>query len=72
MSNEIDDSRQQALIALLKSASAEGIDVSELVRTTERSLSRDTAEPHTSRITKQLRIAHAMAAGQLLPPQGLN
>lgn len=69
MSIEIDESRQQALIALLKTAGAEGIDVTELVRATERYLLKDTAEPYTSQITKQIRIAHAMAGGTAATPE---
>ena len=63
MSTEIEESRQQAIVALLKTASNQGIDVTELVRATERYVSKDIDDPYSSRIKNQIRIAHVLATG---------
>jgi hypothetical protein len=65
MTTEIEESRQQALVSLLKTASEQGVDVTELVRATEQHVSKHTAEPYSAQITKQIRIAHALAAGAI-------
>ncbi|WP_296255572.1 MULTISPECIES: hypothetical protein [unclassified Pseudomonas] len=64
MATEIEETRQQALISLLKTASEQGIDVTELVRATERQISKNIDEPHGFQIIKQIRVAHAYAAGK--------
>jgi len=68
MSTEQADSLQQALIFLMRAASKNGVNLTALVKSTEDAISEDTSEPYRSRITKQIRIAHAMAAGSLTDP----
>lgn len=68
MSTEQADSLQQALIFLMRAASKNGINLTALVKSTEDAISEDTSEPYRSRITKQIRIAHAMAAASLTDP----
>lgn len=65
MSTDLEDSRQQALIFLMKAAVDQGIDLTSLVEATEESIAKHTAEPHSNQITKQIRIAQVMAQGVL-------
>lgn len=68
MSVELEESRQQALIALMRAASRSGVDLLALVSRAEEDVASHTAEPYRGLITKQIRIAHAMTAGVLSSP----
>ena len=65
MATDREESRLQALIAIIRVASKNNIDVDKLLESAEQDVAETSEEPYSSAIKKQIRIAHALAAGSL-------